>query len=117
MDYSDGKIECDDTGVRIRDYYFPGVSKRVPYGAFRDLTRVQLGAIRGRGRIWGTGNPRYWANLDIGRPKKKVGFVADLGKAVRPLITPDDPDSFERVVRSRANLGPAPGGSVAAPFI
>jgi hypothetical protein len=28
--------------------------------------------MSGKWRIWGTGNPRYWANLDTKRPKKKA---------------------------------------------
>jgi hypothetical protein len=46
--------------------------------------------MRGRGRIWGTANLRYWASLDPARPGKQTGLVLDLGRAVRPFITPDD---------------------------
>jgi hypothetical protein len=115
--YKDRWIECTADELRIRWYYFPWGNKRVPYAAIRRLDRVSLGATRGRGRIWGTANPRYWANLDPGRPAKKVGFVLDLGRAVKPFVTPDEPDAFEAVVRSRAHLGPGSGGEHPAPLI
>jgi len=94
-DYRDRSIACDDAGIAIRGYYLPWGTKRVPYANLRSITKVNLGAFSGRGRIWGTANPRYWANLDVRRPAKTVGYVLDAGKFVRPFITPDDPDAFE----------------------
>lgn len=112
-DYSDRWITCDADGLRIRAYYFPWGTKRIPYGSIRGLTRVELSAARGRGRVWGTANPRYWASLDPGRPRKHVGLVLDLGRPVRPLITPDDPDAVEAILRARASLGPGEGEQLA----
>lgn len=95
MDYSDDKIECGDEALRVRAYYFPWGSKRIPYGSIRAVRRVEIDALSGRGRIWGTANPRYWFNLDPTRPRKRVGFVLDLGRRVQPVLSPDDPDAFE----------------------
>jgi hypothetical protein len=58
----------------------------------------------------------YWANLDTARPSKKEGLVLDLGKSVKPFITPDDVDHVESILRDRAGLGPA-GPTIAGPFI
>ena len=71
----------------------------------------------GRARIWGTANPRYWANLDPQRPTKKAGLILDLGRLVRPFITPDDPGDVEAIIRARAKLGPAPDDAGRAPII
>ncbi|MGH2864990.1 MAG: hypothetical protein ACRDJX_07035 [Solirubrobacteraceae bacterium] len=71
-----------------------------------------MGALTGRGRIWGTANPRYWANLDPARPRKRVGFVLDLGRPVRPFLTPDDPDAFEAALSSHSDATIARGGRV-----
>jgi hypothetical protein len=101
----------------VRGYYFPWGTKRIPYRSIRSLQRVELGAVRGRWRIWGTGNPRYWASLDPGRPKKEFGLVLDLGRRVHPLITPDDPEHVESVIRERAQLGPSPQAAVPGPVI
>jgi hypothetical protein len=116
-DYNDGRVECTKDGVHLHWYYFPVGSKRIPYGNIREVQRVDIGAFRGRARIWGTANFHYWANLDPARPKKKVGLVLDLGKSVKPFITPDNPELVEALIRERANLGPASDTSERAPLI
>jgi hypothetical protein len=116
-DYNDGNIECDGKGIRVRGYYFPWGTKVIPYSAVKGVQRVSLGTLRGKLRIWGTGNMKYWANLDTKRPSKSVGLILDLGKAVKPFITPDDADAVETLVRERAALGPSDGSSVPSPFL
>ncbi|MGH8891168.1 MAG: hypothetical protein ACRDV3_15575 [Acidothermaceae bacterium] len=107
--YRDRWIETTGDGIRVRGYYFPWGTKRIGYSSIRSVRRVELGAFRGRARIWGTANPRYWAGLDPARPRKRVGFVLDLGRSVRPFLTPDDPDAFEREVSAHANIDPDSG--------
>jgi hypothetical protein len=99
-DYTDPRIEVAPDGLRIRRYYFPSGDKRIPYEEIRSVRRIEVGALRGRWRIWGTANPRYWANLDPGRPRKKKGFVLDLERSVQPFLTPDDPTAFEAALRA-----------------
>jgi hypothetical protein len=94
-DYSDSRIKLGPDGLRISGYYFPWGTKRIPLDAIHSVRRVDMGFATGRGRIWGTANPRYWANLDHKRPGKRVGFIVDTGHVVRPFVTPDDPDAFE----------------------
>ncbi len=110
--YHDAKIECTPTMLRIHWYYFPFGTKDIPYTSVKGIQRFTMSALRGKGRIWGTGTFKYWANLDLRRSVKKFGFTLDVGKPVKPFVTPDDPDAFEAVVRERAGLGPssdAPG--------
>lgn len=95
--YKDARIECTDTEVRIR-WYYPWGTKRVPFASIRSVKRFELTGMSGRLRIWGTGTFNYWANLDPGRPKKSAGFYLETGRHIRPLVTPDDPDAFERAV-------------------
>ncbi len=114
--YHDRWITCDDNEIRVRAYYFPWGAKRIPYGSIRGLRRVTMSALHGSGRIWGTGNLRYWASLDPKRPSKSVAFILDVGRRVSPFLTPDDPDAFERVLRGHTSIGPA-GPTEEAPFI
>jgi hypothetical protein len=109
-DYKDPRIECSAEGVRIRGYYVPWGSKRIPCQAIRSIRRVNVGALTGRARLWGTANPRYWANLDPQRPRKKVAFILDTGRAVRPFLTPDDPDAFEAAVTAHCGVTVERGG-------
>jgi hypothetical protein len=115
--YRDRWIECLDDRIQIRGYYFPWGTKRIPYSAIRSIRRVEMGASSGKGRIWGTANPRYWANLDPRRPRKSVGLILDLGRFVRPFITPDDPDAVEAIIREHANPGTSIENSGRGPFI
>jgi len=116
-EYNDGKIECTPTMLRIHAYYFPYGTKDVPYTDVKGLRRFEMSALRGKGRIWGTGTFKYWANLDVRRPNKSIGFIVDNGKSVKPFITPDDPDAFEAVVRERAGLGPGSATSPTGPLL
>ncbi len=102
--YRDRWIECTPEGIQIRAYYFPWGTKHIPYGSIRSMRRVEVGALRGRGRIWGTANPRYWASLDPRRPSKQTGLILDLGRTVAPFLTPDDPDAFEAAIRESSHM-------------
>lgn len=99
MTYQDAAIDVDENALTIKGYYFPGVVKRVPLAAIREVRRTEMSSLRGRGRIWGTANPGYWANFDLDRPHKTVAFLVNVGKAVQPFVTPDDPDAFAAALR------------------
>jgi len=114
-DYRESGIVLDDDAVVIHHYY-PWGSKTVPYRSIKGVQRVALATFKGRARIWGTANPGYWANLDMKRPSKMEGLVLDVGKHIKPFITPNDPDRVEALIRERADLGPA-GPTVSAPII
>lgn len=60
-----------------------------------------MGLVTGRGRIWGTASPRYWAHLDPGRPRKRTALILDVGRRVRPLVTPADPDRVRDIIEAR----------------
>ena len=116
--YDDGTIVCGSDGLMIHSYYFPFGTKNIPYLQIKGLHRFEVkGPLSGKWRFWGTGNPRYWANLDTKRASKKAGFVIDLGRKVSPVVTPSDPDAFEAVLRRRANLGAGNARQIKGPFI
>ena len=109
--YQDQRITCTDAEIVIRWYYRWG-DQRIRYADIRGAQRVELTPLHGKGRIWGTANLRYWANLDAGRPGKQMGLILDLGKPVRPFITPDDVPAVERVIMDRAGLKEIPFAGV-----
>jgi hypothetical protein len=107
--YRDRFIECTATHLIIRAYYFPfGLPKSIHYTRIRRVERFPMSAWTGKWRIWGTTSPRYWANLDPGRPHKTVGLILHLKGFVRPWITPDDPDAVETIINQRRR-DPTPG--------
>jgi hypothetical protein len=105
IDYRDRWICCDSEQIAIRGYYFPWGTKRIPYVRIRRVQRVNMGALTGRGRIWGTANPRVWAHLDPARPRKRVALILDLGARVSPLITPEDPQRVMDAIHAHTGPG------------
>jgi hypothetical protein len=99
--YQDRWITCTERHLVIRDYYFPtGTPKTIPYGNIRSIVRVEMGVLTGKGRLWGTASPRYWAHLDLGRPRKKTALILDLGRGVHPFITPANPERVLEIIES-----------------
>jgi hypothetical protein len=96
--YKDRWIECTDDAVVIRAYYFPWGSKRIPYSAIREVRRVPMDVVTGKGRIWGSTTLRYWASLDPNRPAKDTALILDTGSRILPFITPDDADAVAAVI-------------------
>src|SRR5579875_2861132 len=93
--YDDGRIVCDDDGITIRWYYLWG-AKRIPYRAIRTAKTYPLSSVRGKWRIWGSGDFVHWYNLDVDRPNKQTGIEIDTGGRIRPCMTPDDVEMVSR---------------------
>ncbi|MGI5154457.1 hypothetical protein [Microbispora sp. CA-102843] len=97
--YDDGAILCDDQGLTIRRYY-PWGTKRIRYTSIKGVETLPLTGLNRvrKWRIWGSGDFIHWWNLDPRRPKKNVALVIDVGRHVRPTITPDDPAAVARIL-------------------
>jgi hypothetical protein len=99
--YDDGNIACDEHDLVVRRYYPWGGSKTIPYASIRSVTRRPLTSVRGRWRLFGSGDLRHWWNLDGRRPRKSLALDLDIGRHVHPTITPDDPDTVDRILSER----------------
>lgn len=95
--YDDGRVSCDESGITLR-WYFPWGSKKIPYRSIRAVRLMELSPVRGKWRIWGSGDFVHWYNLDPGRPGKHTGIEIDLGRRVVPTITPDDAQAVARII-------------------
>jgi hypothetical protein len=102
MLYDDGRVACDDTVLILRRYY-PWGAKGIQYGSIRSVKRRPLTRVRGKWRIWGSGDFKHWWNLDPGRPHKAVALEIDVGRWIVPTITPDDPNAVERILAEHLN--------------
>lgn len=100
--YEDAKIRCDRDGLTIRDYY-PWGAKRIRYASVKGVKQLPLTGLNSvrRWRLWGSGDLLHWWNLDGNRPGKRVALVLDVGRRIRPTITPDDPSAVERILSAR----------------
>jgi hypothetical protein len=98
--YDDRLVKLDQTGITLRYYYFPlGLSKHIAYAHIRQAHRTSMGLLTGKGRLWGSGDLRHWAPLDVRRPSKDTAIVLDLGKPVQPVFSPDDPGQVLTILR------------------
>jgi hypothetical protein len=98
--YDDGRIACDETALTVR-WYYPWGARKIPYASIRTVEKRPLRPVRGRWRLWGSGDFRHWYNLDFGRTKKEVALELHTGGRIVPTITPDDPDAVERILSER----------------
>jgi hypothetical protein len=100
--YDDGGLMLDEHGVTIRRYYFPWAGpKHIAYQAIRRVEARPMSWLAGRGRGWGTSRPGYWFPLDIRRARKRTLVLFDLGRRVKPCVTPDEPARAIQLLRSR----------------
>lgn len=100
--YEDAGLLLDDHGITVRRYYFPtGGAKRIAYSDIQDITSEPMTLLSGKGRFWGTSDPRYWFPLDLRRPAKATLVILDGGARVKPCITPEDPDRVLELLRAR----------------
>jgi hypothetical protein len=109
--YKDRWIACDEDGITVRAYYFPWGTKRIPYRAIRSASVVPMGFGSGRGRLWGTANLRLWASLDPHRGSKRRALILDLGRQVRPFLTPDDVDAVVEIIERKTAVTVSSNGS------
>jgi hypothetical protein len=105
--YQDRWITCTEDAIVVRWYYLWG-AKRIPYTEIKAARRVAVTTFRGKGRIWGTANLRYWASLDPGRTGKDEALILDLGGPVKPYLTPADVDTVAAIIQRRAGLAGVP---------
>lgn len=92
-----GRVACDDEGLILRWYHLWG-SKRIPYRTILSARTLQLEPVRGKWRIWGSGDFKHWYDLDANRPNKETGIELDVGGRVRPCLTPDDPEAVSEIL-------------------
>ena len=100
--YDDAGLMLDEDGITIRRYYFPlATPKRIAYNKIRGIRAKPMSWLSGKGRIWGTSDPRYWLPLDVARRSKQTLLILELGRWVRPCITPEDPTRVIALLRDR----------------
>jgi hypothetical protein len=93
--YDDGLVACAGDELIVRRYYFPfATAKHIPLSAIRGVRRMPLRLASGSWRIWGSGDLVHYFNLDAARPRKRVGLIVDLGRRIKPVVTPNDPQGL-----------------------
>lgn len=100
--YKDSSVIIDDTGIIIRNYYFPtGSPKRIPWSDLQNASLKPLTWTAGKWRLWGMNFAPYWFNWDWKRLMKSQFIALDTGRMIKPAITPDDPEIALAAIESR----------------
>lgn len=110
MTYDDGAIALDEAGLTVRDYFLPGRPRHIPFAAIVDAELIPLGFWTGRHQLMGIGpfRPRSFFPWDRKRATRSSGVSLDLGKRLRVVITPDDPDRVLELIRTGGALSSSP---------
>jgi len=100
--YEDAGLVLDEDGITIRRYYFLlSVPKRVAYNKIRGIRAKPMSWASGKGRFLGAVNPRYRLPRDVRRASKLTMLMLELGRWVKPCITPEDPARVIALLRDR----------------
>jgi len=103
--YDDGGLMLDRDGLTIRRYYFPWAGpKCIAYTQVRRAEVRAMGWLTGKGRGWGTADFGYWLPLDLRRWRKDTLLLFDLGRRVKPCVSPDDPQQVIQLLRGRVPI-------------
>ena len=76
--YSDGLITITQDSITFRNYYFFGISKKVPVSDIEKIASHQPTVSNGKWRLWGGGGFNHWFPMDFLRPMRERIFFAKL---------------------------------------
>ena len=76
--YSDGLIKVTPESLVLRNYYFIGISKKVPISDIEKIVSHESTISNGKWRLWGSGGFGHWFPLDMLRPTRDRIFFAKL---------------------------------------
>lgn len=90
--YTDSVVRMGEDGIVINRYYWPFGRKRIPYTEIRDFDARPLAAWHGQFRVQGVDHLGRWYSRDRHRGEKERAIDLTVGRVIRPVLTPDDPD-------------------------
>ena len=76
--YSDGLIKITPESLVFRNYYFIGISKKVPVSEIEKIVSHEPAISNGKWRLWGSGGFNHWFPMDMLRPIRERIFFAKL---------------------------------------
>ncbi|MGV2829578.1 hypothetical protein [Myxosarcina sp. GI1(2024)] len=109
--YEDERVICDDEGIIIKGYFLPiEEQKKILYSEIRTIKLQKLSLWAGLSQIWGKANAMlrgdtatktYWSSFDLKRLFKNKAIAIDEGKLVKPVITPEEPETVYRILKAK----------------
>ncbi len=101
--YEDRLVKISNDSIILKNYYFPLIgSKRVPFNRIESVAADNPSLLKGKFRIWGTGNFVTWWPLDFARPSRDKVFIMNrLGKTIRIGFTVHNSDTVLRIFQQK----------------
>ncbi|MGI9595054.1 MAG: hypothetical protein ACR2QK_02775 [Acidimicrobiales bacterium] len=101
--YQDRNLVLDEDGITITSYRFPGDRRHIPYASIREHTLVRIGPLSGQHRLVGIGfrRPRHFFHWDRSRSTKTRSVAVNVGRLIRLVLSPDDPERFSDILDRR----------------
>ncbi len=101
--YEDRLVKISNDSILIKNYYFPLIgSKRVPFNKIESVTAEKPSLMKGKFRIWGTGNFVTWWPMDFARPTRdKVFIINRLGKTIQIGFTVNNSETVLRILEQK----------------
>jgi hypothetical protein len=96
-----------EDGIAINRYYWPFGRKRIRYAEIRDFTARPLAAWHGQFRVHGVDHLGRWYSRDRHRGEKERAIDLTVGRVIRPVLTPDDPDKVLAILEREVDRAPA----------
>lgn len=97
--YTDGIVSMGEDGLVIKRYYWPVGRKRIPYAEIRSFDARPLRAWHGQYRVQGIDHLGRWYSRDRHRGEKERAIDLTVGRVIRPVLTPDDPDAVVEILQ------------------
>lgn len=99
--YADGVVRVDPDGLTVRRYYWPRGRKRIPFDTIREYRTHALTMGHGQYRVHGIDRRGRWYSRDRRRQDKPLAIVLDVGRRIRPVLTPADPQAVLSILDQR----------------
>ncbi|MGA7161362.1 MAG: hypothetical protein WBZ48_10195 [Bacteroidota bacterium] len=100
--YKDRLVVITPDSIYLKNYYFPGTSKRVSFDNINSIAVEHASPSTGKWRIWGTRDFTTWYPLDIFRPKRDEIFLMSLvGKKVRIGFTTENSETVRHILEEK----------------
>jgi len=93
--FKDKKLEIHKDFVVIKDYYAPGLDKKLEISDIENVWVENIRFLSGKHRLWGTGTFRRWFPFHLARSTQDKALVirrkSGLIKAIKVTLDTQDP--------------------------
>ena len=108
VSYSDALVDINEQSIRLKNYYFPFGSRRVPFSEIIAVVVKEPTLLNGKWRRWGSGNLCTWFPPDLRRPWRDSIFIIQLASGWRRIGFTVEDSGRVRQILSEMGLVAAP---------